>query len=57
MPNLQSKGKFYLRQGYDYQKRAIEFLDLNQVCKQGNCLNGFSKTHLISEDTIQGVVV
>lgn len=46
-----------LRERHDDQERSIEFLDLNQVSKQGNGLNGFSQTHLISQDAIQGVIV
>lgn len=46
-----------LRERHDDQERSIEFLDLNQVSKQGNSLNGFSQTHLISQDAIQGVIV
>ena len=46
-----------LRERHDDQERSIEFLDLNQVSKQGNGLNGFSQTHLISKDAIQGVIM
>jgi len=54
-----SRGGFTtdLRERHDDQERSIEFLDLNQVGKQGNGLNGFSQTHLISQDAIQGVIV
>ena len=46
-----------LRERHDDQERPIEFLDLNQVSKQGNGLDGFSQTHLISQDAIQGIIV
>lgn len=39
------------------QERPIVFLELDQISKKGNCLNGFTKTHFVSENTIELIVV
>ena len=49
--------ELYLRQRDDDKERSIEFLDFNQVSKQGNGLNGFSKSHFISKDAIKSIIV
>lgn len=44
-------------QGHHNQKRAFVSLVANKVREEGDSLNGFAKTHLISEDSVEVVVI
>lgn len=40
-------------QGGDYQEGPIQIFLLDQVVDKGHCLNGFPKTHFISQDNVR----
>lgn len=46
-----------LRERYDDEEGPIEALVLHEVSDEGDGLDCFSQTHLISQDAIQVVVV
>lgn len=45
-----------LPQGYDNQERPVDFLFLHKISNQRNSLDGFAKTHLVCQDTVQIVI-
>lgn len=45
------------REGYNDEVGSIETLVLHEVRDEGDCLDGFSQTHLVRQDPVQVVVV
>ena len=46
-----------LREWYNDEERPHDFLLLNQMAYKSNGLDGLTQTHLISQDSIQIVVI
>ena len=46
-----------LREWYDDEEGPVEALVLHEVSDEGDSLDRFPKTHLVSQDAIQVVVV